>query len=237
MRTTSLRVALSLTAAAAIAACGRAKSTAQQDDFKNDLQLAASSTMNLATPKVDPSLLNSSLETKPQGAPQVASTIRKAHSGNRAVRSHTPTVRSAPDMDVASSDESASETTTIQQAPAPEVNEPAAVAPRPTAAPTSGAGNGSGDYGTSGNGGGIFGPGGGMGGVVIRGGGADGDHCEPYPSRRGGRPIYIPGPIVPPAGGIGTGVGFPRSGGVSARRGGGGTTITRPGTTGSRRRG
>ena len=238
-KTSQLSIA-AISLAAAVAACGRGKGVAQQDDFKSDLQLAASTTMDLATPKVDPSLLNSSLENKPQGAPQPATTIKKASSGNRAVRSHTPTVRAAPETQVASTDESAQEAVTVQQVPAPDISEPAAVAPRPSPAPTADAGNGSGDYGTSGNGGGIFGPGGGMGGVVIRGGGADGDHCEPHGGmgRRGGMggPILIPRTTVPVIGGIPAGTGSRAGGGMSAPRSGGGS-VSRPGTGGSRRRG
>src|SRR5207237_6793206 len=70
--------------AVGLAACSgnKASDTAKADDFKRDLQLASSTTMDLAGPKVDPALLNS-LETKPQGAPQVAKTLKKG-AGNRA---------------------------------------------------------------------------------------------------------------------------------------------------------
>jgi len=201
----------SLSVLAALAACAGSKATdaASQADFKADLQLASSTTMNLASPKVDPALLNS-LETSPLGAPQAAKTVKKG-AGNRAIRSHSPTVRATPEMDVAAVDENTDQVDVVTQAPAPESTEPVAVAPRPTPVPVVvQAGNGSGDYGTSGNGGGIFGPGGGIGGVVIRGGGVDGDHCQPH--GRGGTmagPIYIPiGGGIPRSGGIG------RTGGV-----------------------
>lgn len=187
-----------LSLAAGIVACGGGRAdAAKQEDFKRDLQLASSSTMDLAGPKVDPALL-ASLETKPQGAPEAALTVKKG-AGNRAVRSHNPTVRATPETDVAAVDESIEEVETVTIAPVPEPsNEPVAVAPRPTPVVVQ---TGGGDYGTSGNGGGVFGGGGGIGGVVIRGGGVDGDRCEIHNGRgrtRGG-PVYIP-----IGGGIGT---------------------------------
>jgi len=225
VRTTLKFSIAALSLAAGIAACAdaRATDTVAQDDLKRDLELAAAATMNLATPKVDPSLLTLS-ETKPQSEPQKAATVKKG-AGNRAVRSRTPTVRATPEVDVAAVDES-EVTETVAEAPAPESNEPVAVAPRPTAVviPT----GGSGDYGTSGNGG-IFG--GGMGGVVIRGGGVDGDNCELHRTgaRRGRGGIIITNPpiaggnIIPVRmpGGIG-------SGGVARRSGSMGTMSRTP---------
>jgi hypothetical protein len=191
-----------LSLAAGMVACGhgRATDTAKQEDFKRDLQLASSSTMDLAGPKVDPALL-ASLETKPQGAPEAALTVKKG-AGNRAVRSKTPTVRATPETDVAAVDESAEEVEMVTNAPVPEPsNEPVAIAPRPTPVVIQ-SGGGAGDYGTSGNGGGVFGGGGGIGGVVIRGGGVDGDHCEIH---NGGRGRTSRGPVyIPIGGGIGT---------------------------------
>jgi hypothetical protein len=200
-----------LSIVAGLAACAGSKATnaASQADFKADLQLASSTTMNLASPKVDPALLNS-LETSPLGAPQAAKTVKKG-AGNRSVRSHSPTVRATPEMDVAAVDENSDQVDVVTQAPAPESTEPVAVAPRPTPAPVVvQAGNGSGDYGTSGNGGGIFGPGGGIGGVVIRGGGVDGDHCQPHGRGTMRGPVYIPS----------TGEGYPRTGGITISRSG-----------------
>jgi hypothetical protein len=192
--------ALSLVAGIVACGDGRATDTAKQEDFKRDLQLASSSTMDLAGPKVDPALL-ASLETKPQGAPEASLTVKKG-AGNRAVRSNSPTVRATPETDVAALDESSEEVETVTTAPVPEPsNEPVAVAPRPTPVVIQ-SGGGAGDYGNSGNGGGVFGGGGGIGGVVIRGGGVDGDRCEIHNGRGGrtrGGPIYIP-----IGGGIGT---------------------------------
>jgi hypothetical protein len=206
-----------LAVAAALTACAGKGTTdsGKKDDFARDLQLASSTTMNLAGGKVDPALL-SSLETKPQGAPEAATTVKKG-AGNRAVRSHTPTVRATPEPDVAAVDEQMNDVEVEATAPVPEPTpEPVAVAPRPSPAPVIvQAGNGSGDYGTSGNGGGIFGPGGGIGGVVIRGGGVDGDHCEIHGTgRRGGMsrgPVYVPstGGILMPR---------PRMGGMTTNR-------------------
>jgi len=220
-------IALSL--AAGIAACGRSKDTAQQDDFANDLKLAQSSSMDLAQPKVDPSLLNSSLENKPTGSPQAATTLRKNASGSRVVHSSTPSRRAAPTTEVAASEDVSHETVAIEDAPAPDVNEPAAVAPRSGPGPNTDVGGNTGDYGTSGNGGGIFGPGGGMGGVVMRGGGADGDHCEIHGAGRRSGPIFVPYPT--------TGGSYPRPAGGSigtSRRAGTTTTVSRPGGVGLR---
>ena len=182
-----------------ISACrdSQAADAAKQDDFKRDLQLASSTTMDLAAPKVNPSLLTS-LETKPQGVPNAAKVVKKG-SGNRAVHSRTPTVRATPDVNAAAVDETSDVTQTVATAPIPQpTNEPVAVAPRPQPVVIQNGGTG-GDYGTGSSGGGVFGGGGGIGGVVIRGGGVDGDNCEihtgrgryPYPGRTGG-PVYIP---------------------------------------------
>lgn len=172
--------------AAAIGACGDARATdaVTQEDLRRDLELASATSMSLASARVDSALLNS-LETKPQGAPTPAATVRRG-TGDRAVRSRTPTVRATPDVQPAAVEE-VGEVDVVAEAPDPVSNEPVAVAPRP--APPAG------DYGTGGNGGGIFGGGSG-GGVVIRGGGVDGDNCELH--TRGGRrgtsrgPIYVP---------------------------------------------
>jgi hypothetical protein len=195
----------------AVAACGRGRSTAANDDFSRDLQLASSS-VDLPAPKVDPANLTS-LETQPASAPERSTTLKKASSGNKAVRSSTPTVKAAPTQEVASTDQ-AQQTQTIANAPAPEPTpEPVAQAPQPTTVVVDPqGGDGDGEYGTSGNGGGIFGGGtgrggmgGGMGGVVIRGGGVgDGDNCDPPGGIYGGRggmrpPVYFPNP-----GGVGT---------------------------------
>jgi len=223
---------LSLSLAAAVAACSKGNtSTAQQDDLANDLRLAQSSTLNLAQPKVDASLLNASLENKPTGSPQAATTLKKNAAGTHVVHSRNATLHAAPTTEVAASEDVSKEVETMDQAPAPDVTEPVAVAPRPSPGPNPGAGDNPGDYGTSGNGGGIFGPGGGMGGVVMRGGGADGDHCEIHGTGRRTGPIFIPTTGVPSGG-------YPRSGGSigTSRRSGGASTVSRPGGMGARGR-
>ena len=197
--------ALSLAVGISVCRNGQAADVAQQDDFKRDLQLASSTTMDLAAPKVNPSLLTLS-ETKPNGAPQAAKVV-KTGAGNRAVRSHTPTVRATPDVDAAAVDETNDVVQTVAEAPVPETtSEPVAVAPRPQPVNIPGAGTG-GDYGTGSNGGGVLGGGGGIGGVVIRGGGVDGDNCEIHTGRGrypGGRVGGIGGPVyIPIGGGIG----------------------------------
>jgi len=192
--------ASALALAAGISACAGKGSTdtAKQADFARDLQLA-SSTVDLAAHKVDPSLLT--LENKPQGAPMQAAVVKKAPSGNRAVRSKAPTVKAAPVTEVAAADENEEQVDVLAEAPAPDISEPVAVAPRPSPIPVvTTSGDGSGDYGTSGNGGGIFGPGSGRGGVVIRGGGVGGDHCEIHGGMS--RPRSTGGVLVPNRGGI-----------------------------------
>jgi hypothetical protein len=198
-----MKVSIAALALTGLVACGTQRSTdASQQDLQRDLQLASATTMNLATPRVDSTLLNS-METKPQAAEQPTRTVRKAE-GTRAVQSEAPTVMATPDVDVAALDES-DQVETESVAPAPEEStEPVAVAPRP--APVVVQAGGAGDYGT-GDSGGIFG--GGRGGVVIRGGGVDGDNCELHRGRGGvhtSRPgIYIPAPSAPRTGGIFTG--------------------------------
>jgi hypothetical protein len=208
---TSLKLSVAaLALAAGLSACrdANANSAAHQDELKRDLEMAASATINLAAPKVDPALLT--LENQPQSAPQTSRAVRKS-SGNRAVRSASPTVLAEPEVDVAALDET-DVSETLAEAPAPENSEPVAIAPRPVPVVVPA---GSGDYGT---GGGIFGGGSG---VVIRGGGVDGDNCELHRRGRGGT-IYLP----PNAGGS---VVIPRPRGTTISMGGLGGGRHRPG--------
>lgn len=179
----TMRLSILPLALAGVAACSDARATGADADLQRDLQLA-SSTMNLAVPAVDSSLL-SGLETTPKADQAPATTLRRA-SGSRAIQSRTPTVRATPDADVAAVDESL-ETEVMDVAAAPEViDEPVAIAPRPEPIVIPAGG---GDYGTGSNGG-IFG----RGGVVIRGGGVDGDNCELHDRRRRGNrgPVFYP---------------------------------------------
>jgi hypothetical protein len=206
---TNVRTSMKLSLAAlalttGILACADAPAAeSTKSDLQRDIELASATTMNLAAPRVDSALLNS-METQPQGTPEVARTVRRG-AGNRAVHSQAPTVRATPVVEVAELEES-EEVQTESVAPAPEeTSEPVAVAPRPAPAVIPMGGAGGGDYGTSGNGGGIFGGGTGSGGVVIRGGGVDGDNCELHRRpRTRGTPVYIPPPTrtgTPPYGG------------------------------------
>jgi hypothetical protein len=232
---TSVKLSIgTLAIVAGLAACGRSKTASNNDDFSRDLQLASSS-VDLQAPAVNPSNL-SLLETQPSSAPEKSTVLKKAASGNKVVRSQTPTVHAAPTNEVASTDGvDMTKTNDPQPDPRP-TSEPVAQAPQPTTIPVDNTGGqGDGDYGTSGNGG-ILGGGTGTGGggVVIRGGGVgDGDNCDPQGGviyrgiPRSGRrppPVYVPNP-----GGVGTSRmptgGRPASGGQF------------PGRTGSRRRG
>jgi hypothetical protein len=202
----SIKLSLaSLAFAAAASACGDAKATEAQSELARDLELA-SSTVALAAPKVDSSLLGN-LETKPQGAPEAALVVKKGP-GPRAIRSRTPTVRATPEAEVAAAEEVAEEVEVMDIAPAPEESsEPVAIAPRPQ--PVIVQTGGAGDYGTGS--GGVYGGGTG---VIIRGGGVDGDNCELH--RRGGRgrgTIYVPTVNVPRT--TGTVVNMPRPRGTN----------------------
>ena len=181
-----------LSIATAIAACADASANNGQDELKRDLELASATTMKLATPEVDSSLL-ATMETKPINAPAPAPVVKRAP-GPKAVQSDAPTVEAAPEEEVAAVEEEQTETETLAPAPAPEITEPVAVAPRPQ--PSIIQTGGAGDYGV-----GSGGMGGGRGGVVIRGGGVDGDNCRPR-GRNGGivvsrGPIYIPSTVTP----------------------------------------
>ena len=181
-----------LSIATAIAACADASANGNQDELKRDLELASATTMKLATPEVDSSLL-ATMETRPINAPAPAPVVKRA-AGPKAVASDEPTVEATPEEEIAAVEEEQTETETMAPAPAPEITEPVAVAPRPQ--PSIIQTGGAGDYGV-----GTGGMGGGRGGVVIRGGGVDGDNCRPR-GRNGGTvisrgPIYIPSTVTP----------------------------------------
>lgn len=190
-----VRPLASLALATAFVACSDARATeSAQDDLKRDLELASATTMNLAGPRIDPSLLNS-METAPLSAPEPATTVRRG-AGSRALRSQTPTVEAAPESEAA--DEEVGELESLAEAPVPDIREPIAVAPQPpvpvvVSAPAGDYGTGSGG-GTGGifvGNGGIFGGGGR--GAVLRGGGVHGDNCDLHRSPRVARgPIYRP---------------------------------------------
>lgn len=221
MRTTStLKLSLAtLLVAAAVSACRDARATDADADLQRDLALASSS-VSLAAPMVDPALLTS-METKPQGAPEKAPVLKKAE-GPRAVRSRTPTVQAAPVEELAAAEETEEIVEIVAEAPAPEESsEPVAIAPRPEPVVIETAGGG--DYGTGnggvwGNGGGIYG--GGRGGGILGGGGIDGDNCELHRRRPGtySGPVFVPRAPIPTTGG--TSVNLPRPTGRVGSRGG-----------------
>jgi hypothetical protein len=228
MRKPTMKLHLaSLAVVVAVAACSDASANdARNDELKRDLELA-STTMNLATPAVDPALL-SAMETRTLNAPAQATVVKRG-AGSRAVRSQNPTVEAAPENDLAAVDET-EQVETESEAPAPDVSEPVAVAPRPQPVIIQTGGVGSaGDYGV--------GTGGGPGsGAVLRGGGVHGDNCDLHRGRGGvvyRGPVYIPqnptvsrGPTRVVSGGSSIGNGGPSTrvatggSGAAARPGG-----------------
>ncbi|MEK7402440.1 MAG: hypothetical protein AABZ80_08785 [Gemmatimonadota bacterium] len=194
MRVT-IKLATVVLALSAAACAPSAKTGTAADGFKRDLALASATNLDLATPVVNTALLTK-LETAPSAA-MPARTIKKAESGDLAVKSEAPTVQAELEPEPAPVEEAQPVATAPAPAPVPpETNEPVAVAPRPMPAPVTPAGGiGAGDYG---RGGGVFG--GGIG-VVIRGGGVGGDNCEIHNRRRGGviyrSPVYAPRPLSP----------------------------------------
>ncbi len=185
----------------AAAACGNQSRIAANDaDLQRDLKLASTTTMNLATPQVDPANFDA-LETAPESAPRQSAHLVKAR-GPKAVASRAPDLRASQIPQVAAT-QTVPQVQTMAVAPAPIPNQdPVASAPRPGSAPAvPGPGTGTGDFGGTGPGSGVFGPGIG---VVIRGGGIGGDNCEPHGPR--GR---MPGVYIPIPGGMGGGSRFP----------------------------
>jgi hypothetical protein len=173
----------------AIAACTRGgKSNAAGDvDLQRDLKLASTSTLDLATPRVNPANFRD-METAPKGAPEPSKHVVK-DPGPLAVASSAPELKAAPAPIVAVTQD-VPQVQTVATAPVPVPNlDPIATVPRPGATSVVTDNSGGGEYGRSPDGGGIFGGMGRPGGVIIRGGGVDGDHCEPQGRRPG---VYIP---------------------------------------------
>ena len=212
----SIAVGLSAVFLAACGKNGASPNRAMNDDLKRDLQLASSTSLDLASQQAaKPYALT---EIPQNAAPSPSPTIKRG-AGPKAVRSKTPTVKASPDATI----ESKAEEPTVDvmaQAPSPTVEptpDPAAPAvPRPSPTPTDPNG-GEGAHGQHGGGpnpgagdgggsilGGIFG-------VIIRGGVVDGDHCDPRTDgRRGAR--------RPPYGGTFPNTPFPGAGGASIPR-------------------
>ncbi|MDE3054290.1 MAG: hypothetical protein KGL38_15990 [Gemmatimonadota bacterium] len=199
MRTATL-IAAVLPAAALVAACHRSPRSADDAAMQRDLKLAATATLNLATPPVNPANFRD-LETAPPTELRPAAHLVKAP-GPRAIRSATPTLRAAEIPQVAATTPMP-QAQTVSLAPVPVVTlDPVASAPRPGDAPRMPAVDAAGTAGRGQAGSGWAGPGIG---VIIRGGGLDGDHCEPH--GRGNVPI--PGVFLPGPGDMGGGTRFP----------------------------
>jgi hypothetical protein len=176
------------------------------DDLKRDLQLASSSSLDLASQQAaKPFALTELGQSSAAPAPSLA---LKKGAGPKAVKSKTPTVKAAPD---ASIDAKAEDPTVevMAQAPSPRTEptpDPTAPAvPRPSPTPIDPNGgqgahgqNGGGSNPGAGDGGGsILG---GIFGAIIRGGVVDGDHCDPRNDgrhRRGGGGYGGPGTSFP----------------------------------------
>jgi len=173
--------------AVVLAACGKngaSPNRAMNDDLKRDLQLASSSSLDLASQQASKGFALT--EIAQSSAPSPSPTIKKG-AGPKAVKSKTPTVKAAPDATI---DAKAEEPTVEVMAPAPsptteptpDPTAPAVPRPSPTAIdPNGGEGargqNGGGPNPGAGDGGGsILG---GIFGTILRGGVVDGDHCDP----------------------------------------------------------
>lgn len=206
-------VLLALAVPFVLVSCGHADRAVGGNnvDLQRDLKLAATSTIDLAQPQVNPANFDR-LETAPQTELLVAQHLRKS-TGPKAVASKTPDLRASAIPEAAAT-ENVPQVETVAQAPASiGSSDPVASVPRPGMSGKVGAG----DYGPSatgprggreaggegGGGGGIFGGVGPIIGVVIRGGGVDGDHCEPHGRGR------TPGVYLPPPGGFGGNTRFP----------------------------
>jgi hypothetical protein len=178
--------------AVVLAACGKngaSPDRAMSDDLKRDLQLASSSSLDLASQQASKGFALT--EIGQSSAPSPSLTVKKG-AGPKAVKSKTPTVKAAP---AATVDAKAEEPTVevMAQAPSPtteptpDPTAPAVPRPSPTPIdPNGGEGargqNGGGTNPGAGDGGGsILG---GIFGAIIRGGVVDGDHCDPRTDRR-----------------------------------------------------
>jgi hypothetical protein len=192
--------------AVVLAACGKngaSPNRAMNDDLKRDLQLASSSSLDLASQQASKTFALTEIGQSSAPSPSLA--VKKC-SGPKAVKSKKPTVKAAPD---ASIDAKAEEPTTqvMAQAPSP-TTEPtpdpmAPAVPRPSPTPVDPSGgegargqNGGGPNPGAGDGGGsILG---GIFGAIIRGGVVDGDHCDPRTDGRHGRRPPSNGPMTFP---------------------------------------
>jgi hypothetical protein len=161
---------LATAAVVGISRNGRSAAATADGDLQRDLELASSTTIELA-PLGQPLATISSIEAPPEATPKRTTRPKRSPSGSRAIRSRAPVVRAAPEPEVAESSEESETTESTQladvsteavvEAPAPGGVE----LPRPTAIPVS--------FPTGGADAGTYDPG-----TVIRGGGIDPDHCQ-----------------------------------------------------------
>jgi hypothetical protein len=197
-------VMLALAVPFALISCGRGdRASANNDvDLQRDLKLAATTTMNLATPPVNPANFNR-LETAPPSELGASKHLRKS-AGPGAVASKSPDLRGSQIPEAAITD-NIPRVESVAQAPVPiATSDPVATMPQPGERPQDTGRRGTGDFGHTDQGGGIFGGIGPVIGAVIRGGGVDGDHCEPH-----GPGVRVPGVYMPPPGGFGGTTRFP----------------------------
>jgi hypothetical protein len=211
----------------------RMANKAPADDFAKELENANAAGLQLAQAQTARPF--SLTETAPETKPEAKKVTKRSTSGNKAVRSKTPTVKAAPENIAADVVEEVPDMTVVAQstgqsqteASVPTTPEPSpATSPAPAQdqGPILRGGSGSGSSGGTGMGtaiGIIFGS-------VIRGGGVDGDNCDPRGMHRGGavntsvqRPVY----------GSPSGMGGIRNGGWG---GGSGATIMAPRRRGGR---
>ena len=210
--------------AVAVVACSKSSAPADSqlnDDLKRDLQLASSTSLDLASKQSAASFPLTEVPVTASKAPSTS--VRKA-AGPKAVRSKAPTVKATPEPTPAVETEEA-QVESMVETPSPVVEpEPAPDAPAvPRPSPVNPVPAGDGSWGRGGNGGGTGGSTGGtilggIFGVVIRGGGVDGDRCEIHDRRGRNRPtsggVYIPASPYPSA----PRTGQPRAGGDAVPR-------------------
>jgi hypothetical protein len=185
---------------------GAHRTAAADGDLQRDLQLASTSSLELAP--TTSALTVSPVEETPPAAPERTLRPKRSSTGSRAVHSRKPTVKAAPEPEVAAAEEpGATEATTVASSTEATAEAPAegggVALPRPTAVPISVPAGGAAGPGTERapdsdrGGGGILG---GIFGTVLRGGGVDGDNCQ---IRRPGGTYYPPPAVYfPPPGGI-----------------------------------
>ncbi|MGH7668469.1 MAG: hypothetical protein ACRENQ_03165 [Gemmatimonadaceae bacterium] len=187
-------IMLALAVPFALVSCGHADRTAGGNDvdLQRDLKLAATSTIELAQPRVNPANFDR-LETVPHNELQEAKRLRK-RTGSNTVASKSPDLH-ATEIPEGAATPNVPQVEKVATAAAPTWSaDPVATMPRSSGAAAAGK-IGAGDYGPSAGGGGagILGGIGPIIGVVIRGGGVGGDNCEPH--GRGQTPgVYLPQP-------------------------------------------